>query len=204
MHIYDYFINSYDEFIELNVKLKNAYFTQPNQNYNQSNYTSQNQSSVPHPTEHIPHPTEHIPHPTEHIPHPTEHIPHPTEHIPHQTEHMHQEQMNEKNTNESNEENKSVQNNWLRKIYLKLLFIYHPDKNIKPNNIYFTNLKNEFEKDIYHSLFYYFIKERDHPNIQPYFNEISKTEKFQKSLENMTNLILHQINQIKNNPLLSP
>jgi len=86
---------------------------------------------------------------------------------------------------------------WIKKILLKLLFIYHPDKNINPNERIFSSIKNDFENNNFSSLFYYFIKEKNNPFIKQIFNEISSTKYFLTSIQSISNLILQRINQIK-------
>lgn len=90
-----------------------------------------------------------------------------------------------------------INSGWIKKILLKLLFIYHPDKNIKPNEKIFSSIKNDFENNNFSSLFYYFIKEKNNPFIKQIFNEISNTKYFLTSIQSVSNLILQRINQIK-------
>ena len=79
-----------------------------------------------------------------------------------------------------------------------MLFIYHPDKNIKPNETIFTNIKNTYDNDDFSLLFYYFIRERSNPYIETIFKEISNATYFIASLESLSNHIIDKINSMRN------
>lgn len=93
---------------------------------------------------------------------------------------------------------KNENSKWIKKIYLKMLFIYHPDKNIKPNETIFTNIKNTYDNDDFSLLFYYFIRERSNPYIETIFKEISNATYFIASLESLSNHIIDKINSMRN------
>jgi len=79
-----------------------------------------------------------------------------------------------------------------------MLFIYHPDKNIMPNETIFTNIKNTYDNDDFSLLFYYFIRERSNPYIETIFKEISNATYFIASLESLSNHIIDKINTMRN------
>lgn len=95
------------------------------------------------------------------------------------------------------EKNERIDTGWIKKIFIKLLFIYHPDKNIKSNEEIFSKLNNDYDNNNYFSLFYYFLLEKENSYIISFFNEISKTQKFQSSLESLTNALFIKVNSTK-------
>jgi len=86
--------------------------------------------------------------------------------------------------------------NWIRKIYTKLIFLYHPDKQIDSNNEIFSKIKNDFDKNDYCSIFYYFIKNKNHPYLSKLFNEMMKDKRFIDSLLNLSNYFNFKLNKL--------
>ena len=109
----------------------------------------------------------------------------------------------EKNArNENNESNQLNENaKWIKKIFLKLLFIFHPDKNISPDPPKFSLIKNSFENKNYLPLLFHFIQQKNNPFIHNLFLEIHNSQKFLKSLESLSNLLILHINFIKSDPI---
>lgn len=107
--------------------------------------------------------------------------------------------INQDNTQNSKPE--KINTKWIKKILLKLLFIYHPDKNINPDQQIFSQLNNSFQSNDFSQLFYHFIIQKDNPFINSLFNEISSTNQFITSIETVTNLMLLKINHIKSNKI---
>jgi hypothetical protein len=86
--------------------------------------------------------------------------------------------------------------NWIRKIYTKLIFLYHPDKQIDSNNEIFSKIKNDFDKNNYSSIFYYFIKNKNHPYLSKLFNEMMQDKRFIDSLLNLSNHFNFKLNKL--------
>jgi hypothetical protein len=86
--------------------------------------------------------------------------------------------------------------NWIRKIYTKLIFLYHPDKQIDSNNEIFSKIKNDFDKNDYCSIFYYFIKNKNHPYLSKLFNEMMQDKRFIDSLLNLSNHFNFKLNKL--------
>ena len=95
--------------------------------------------------------------------------------------------------------NISESGNWIKKIYTKLIFMYHPDKQINSDDQIFSKIKNDYDKNDYSSLLYYFIKDRDHPYLSRLFNETIQNKKFIDSLLNLSNYMDYKINLILGN-----
>lgn len=89
--------------------------------------------------------------------------------------------------------------NWIRKIYTKLIFMYHPDKQIDSNDEIFSKIKNDFDKNDFSSLFYYFIKSKNHPYLSKLFNEMMQEKRFIDSLLNLSNYYNFKLNKLLNN-----
>lgn len=105
-------------------------------------------------------------------------------------------------TNENNESKEMNENSkWIKKIFLKLLFIFHPDKNISPDPPKFSLIKNAFENKNYLPLLFHFIQQKNNPFIHNLFLEIHNSQKFLKSLESLSNLLILHINFIKSDPI---
>lgn len=89
--------------------------------------------------------------------------------------------------------------NWIRKIYTKLIFMYHPDKQINSNDNIFSKIKNDFDKNNFSSLFYYFIKSKNHPYLSKLFNEMMQEKQFIDSLLNLSNYYNFKLNKLMKN-----
>ncbi len=86
--------------------------------------------------------------------------------------------------------------NWIRKIYTKLIFLYHPDKQIDSNDEIFSKIKNDFDKNDFSSIFYYFIKNKNHPYLSKLFNEMMQDKRFIDSLLNLSNHFNFKLNKL--------
>ena len=91
--------------------------------------------------------------------------------------------------------------NWIRKIYTKLIFMYHPDKQINSNDNIFSKIKNDFDKNNFSSLFYYFIKSKNHPYLSKLFNEMMQEKRFIDSLLNLSNYYNFKLNKLMKNTI---
>jgi hypothetical protein len=89
--------------------------------------------------------------------------------------------------------------NWIRKIFTKLIFMYHPDKQIDSNDEIFSKIKNDFDKNDFSSIFYYFIKNKNHPYLSKLFNEMMQDKRFIDSLINLSNYFNFKLNKLINN-----
>jgi hypothetical protein len=89
--------------------------------------------------------------------------------------------------------------NWIRKIFTKLIFMYHPDKQIDSNDEVFSKIKNDFDKNDFSSIFYYFIKNKYHPYLSKLFNEMVQDKRFMNSLLNLSNHYNYKLNKLLNN-----
>jgi hypothetical protein len=89
--------------------------------------------------------------------------------------------------------------NWIRKIFTKLIFMYHPDKQIDSNDQIFSKIKNDFDKNDFSSIFYYFIKNKNHPYLSKLFNEMTQDKRFIESLLNLSNYFNFKLNKLINN-----
>jgi hypothetical protein len=89
--------------------------------------------------------------------------------------------------------------NWIRKIFTKLIFLYHPDKQIDSNDEIFSKIKNDFDKNDFSSIFYYFIKNKYHPYLSKLYNEMIQDKRFIDSLLNISNYFNFKLNKILNN-----
>ena len=89
--------------------------------------------------------------------------------------------------------------NWIRKIFTKLIFMYHPDKQIDSNDEIFSKIKNDFDKNDFSSIFYYFIKSKNHHYLSKLFNEMMQDKRFIDSLLNLSNYFNFKLNKLINN-----
>jgi len=89
--------------------------------------------------------------------------------------------------------------NWIRKIFTKLIFMYHPDKQIDSNDEIFCKIKNDFDKNNFSSIFYYFIKNKNHPYLSKLFIEMTRDKRFIESLLNLSNYFNYKLNKLINN-----
>lgn len=102
------------------------------------------------------------------------------------------------NQNQEPPKYKSVKEsiNWIRKIFTKLIFMYHPDKQIDSNDEVFSKIKNDFDKNDFSSIFYYFIKNKHHPYLSKLFNEMIQDKRFMNSLLNLSNYYNYKLNTL--------
>jgi hypothetical protein len=100
------------------------------------------------------------------------------------------------NTNTNIKSNNST---WIRKIYTKLIFLFHPDKKILVDDIAFSKIKSDYENNDYSSILYYFTKEKNHYYLSRLFNEMSHNQKFLDSLLNLSKFLKYKINLILDN-----
>lgn len=100
------------------------------------------------------------------------------------------------NTNTNIKSNNSA---WIRKIYTKLIFLFHPDKKILADDIAFSKIKSDYENNDYSSILYYFTKEKNHYYLSRLFNEMSHNQKFIDSLLNLSKFLKYKINLILDN-----
>jgi len=77
--------------------------------------------------------------------------------------------------------------------------MYHPDKQIDSNDEIFSKIKNDFDKNDFSSIFYYFIKNKNHPYLSKLFNEMTQDKRFIESLLNLSNYFNFKLNKLINN-----
>ncbi len=104
-----------------------------------------------------------------------------------------------KNLQEKNE--KREDDNFIKKIYLKLLFVFHPDKNIVPSNDKFDTVTKAMQNNDIITIFYYFILYRNIIQLKSLFEELSNKKFLFKTLENYANLMRNNIIEIKKSNL---
>jgi hypothetical protein len=85
----------------------------------------------------------------------------------------------------------------LKEIYRKLLFIFHPDKSISPNEQIFGEIKKAWDDKYVPTIIYYFIKIADHPMLKMIHDKLYNTKVFLKTLKNLCNMITKEINDIR-------
>jgi hypothetical protein len=90
-----------------------------------------------------------------------------------------------------------ISENWYKKVFLKLLFIFHPDKKIKPNPDIFSTIKVAHDKKEFETIIYYFIVEKNNPFIHEMFLKISNSRKFMNYISGLLNKMNHDIHEIK-------
>jgi len=77
--------------------------------------------------------------------------------------------------------------------------MYHPDKQIDSNDEIFCKIKNDFDKNNFSSIFYYFIKNKNHPYLSKLFIEMTRDKRFIESLLNLSNYFNYKLNKLINN-----
>ena len=197
MYIYDYYIIIYDKLFEYEKKLE-KYFLENKIPVNE-NKIPVNENKIPVNENKIPVNENKIPVNENKIPINENKIPVNENKIPINENKIH-------NTNDlikyidkqCKTKSKTIKESsiWIRKIYIKLIFMYHPDKQINSNDEIFSKIKNDYDKNNYSSLFYYFVKNRDHPYLLRLFNEMIQDKKFIDSLLNLSNYFNFKINII--------
>ena len=89
----------------------------------------------------------------------------------------------------------------LKEIYRKLLFIFHPDKSISPNEQIFGEIKKAWDDRYVPTIIYYFIKNSNHPMLKIIHDKLYNTKVFLKTLKNLCNIITKEINDIWQTPI---
>ena len=85
----------------------------------------------------------------------------------------------------------------IKEIYRKLLFIFHPDKSISPNEQIFGEIKKAWDDRYVPTIIYYFIKNSNHPMLKIIHDKLYNTKVFLKTLKNLCNMITKEINDIR-------
>ncbi len=109
---------------------------------------------------------------------------------------------NKESNNIKTKTNTNIKSNnsaWIRKIYTKLIFLFHPDKKILADDMAFSKIKSDYENNDYSSILYYFTKEKNHYYLSRLFNEMSNNQKFLDSLLNLSKFLKYKINLILDN-----
>lgn len=89
----------------------------------------------------------------------------------------------------------------LKEIYRKLLFIFHPDKSISPNEQIFGEIKKAWDDKYEPTIVFYFIKNSNHPMLKIIHDKLYNTKVFLKTLKNLCNIITKEINDIRQTPI---
>jgi polyribonucleotide nucleotidyltransferase len=89
----------------------------------------------------------------------------------------------------------------LKEIYRKLLFIFHPDKSISPNEQIFGEIKKAWDDKYEPTIVFYFIKNSNHPMLKIIHDKLYNTKVFLKTLKNLCNIITKEINDIRRTPI---
>ena len=89
----------------------------------------------------------------------------------------------------------------LKEIYRKLLFIFHPDKSISPNEQIFGEIKKAWDDKYMPTILYYFVKNSSHPMLLIIYEKMHNTKGFLKILKNLCNVITKEINDIRRTPI---
>jgi len=89
----------------------------------------------------------------------------------------------------------------IKEIYRKLLFIFHPDKSISPNEQIFGEIKKAWDDKYEPTIIYYFIKNTQHPMLKIIHDKLQNTKRFLNLLKNLCNIITKEINDIQRTPI---
>lgn len=89
----------------------------------------------------------------------------------------------------------------LKEIYRKLLFIFHPDKSISPNEQIFGEIKKAWDYRYIPTIVFYFIKNSNHPMLKIIHDKLYNTKVFLKTLKNLCNIITKEINNVRRTPI---
>jgi len=89
----------------------------------------------------------------------------------------------------------------IKEIYRKLLFIFHPDKSISPNEQIFGEIKKAWDDKYEPTIVFYFIKNSNHPMLKIIHDKLYNTKVFLKTLKNLCNIITKEINDIRRTPI---
>jgi hypothetical protein len=95
----------------------------------------------------------------------------------------------------------SEENINIKEIYRKLLFIFHPDKNISPNEQIFGEIKKAWDDKYEPTIIYYFIKNYNYTMLKIIYEKLHNTKVFLNFLKNLCNMITKEINDIRRNPI---
>jgi hypothetical protein len=89
----------------------------------------------------------------------------------------------------------------IKEIYRKLLFIFHPDKSISPNEQIVGEIKKAWDDKYEPTIIFYFIKNSTHPMLKIIYDKLYNTKVFLKTLKNLCNIITKEINDIRQTPI---
>ena len=89
----------------------------------------------------------------------------------------------------------------IKEIYRKLLFIFHPDKLISPNEQIFGEIKKAWDDKYEPTIIFYFIKNNNHPMLKIIYDKLHNTKGFLNLLKNLCNMITKEINDVKRTPV---
>jgi len=89
----------------------------------------------------------------------------------------------------------------IKEIYRKLLFIFHPDKSISPNEQIFGEIKKAWDDKYEPTIIYYFIKNCNHQMLITIYEKLHNTKGFLNLLKNLCNMITKEINDIWQTPI---
>ena len=89
----------------------------------------------------------------------------------------------------------------LKEIYRKLLFIFHPDKSISPNEQIFGEIKKAWDDKYEPTILFYFIKNCHHSMLKIIHDKLHNTKGFLKTMKNLCNIITKEINDIRRTPI---
>jgi hypothetical protein len=108
--------------------------------------------------------------------------------------------INSSNETSKEEEAKEEEIN-IKEIYRKLLFIFHPDKSISPNEQIFGEIKKAWDDKYEPTIIYYFIKNCNHQMLITIYEKLHNTKGFLNLLKNLCNIITKEINDIRRTPI---
>jgi hypothetical protein len=89
----------------------------------------------------------------------------------------------------------------IKEIYRKLIFIFHPDKSISPNEQIFGEIKKAWDDKYEPTIIYYFIKNCNHQMLITIYEKLHNTKGFLNLLKNLCNIITKEINDIRRTPI---
>jgi hypothetical protein len=89
----------------------------------------------------------------------------------------------------------------IKEIYRKLIFIFHPDKSISPNEQIFGEIKKAWDDNYEPTIVFYFIKNRNHQMLKIIYEKLNNSKGFLNFLKNLCNMITKEINNIRQTPI---
>ena len=89
----------------------------------------------------------------------------------------------------------------IKEIYRKLLFIFHPDKSISPNEQIFGEIKKAWDEKYEPTILFYFITNSHHTMLVTIYEKLHNTKRFKNLLKNLYNIITKEINNIWRTPI---